>query len=60
MTKNVHKLPLNAVMNQGYRAFYQGSLDCPYPFHTMKAKEWQRGFNRAYFNNLEYLAKRQH
>lgn len=60
MTKNVHKLPLNTVMNQGYRAFYKGNLDCPYPQHTMKAKEWQRGFNKAYYDNLEYITHHNH
>ena len=24
----------------------------PYPLYTMQAKEWQRGYDKAYFENL--------
>jgi len=30
----------------------------PYPHHTMQAKEWQRGYNKAYFENLNELRTR--
>jgi len=30
----------------------------PYPQHTMQAKEWQRGYNKAYFENLNELRTR--
>ena len=30
----------------------------PYPYYTMQAKEWQRGYNSAYFENLNELRTR--
>ena len=30
----------------------------PYPDYTMQAKEWQRGYNKAYFENLNELRTR--
>lgn len=45
--------PLIREFNQGYWAFKNGKLTCPYPHWTIKGKEWQRGFDRAYFDNLE-------
>jgi len=36
-----------------YKAEQVTLAECPYKPHTYAAKEWQRGFNAAYFNNLE-------
>ena len=30
----------------------------PYPLYTMQAKEWQRGYDKAYFENLNELKTR--
>ena len=30
----------------------------PYPHYTMQAKEWQRGYNKAYFENINELRTR--
>ena len=40
--------------HKGYRDFCHGNLDNPFRKDTLFAKEWQRGFNAAYFVNLEY------
>ena len=40
--------------NKGYRDFRNGNLDNPFRKGTLFSKEWQRGFNAAYFANLEY------
>jgi hypothetical protein len=37
---------------EGYEAFRVGLLDCPFQINTQKYKEWMRGFNDAYFENL--------
>jgi len=34
----------------GYEAFFEGVLECP--FRGMLKKEWDRGFNAAYSDNL--------
>lgn len=36
-----------------YKAEQVTLAECPYKPHTYAAKEWQRGFNAAYFNNIE-------
>lgn len=37
---------------EGHQAFIAGTLDCPFSQDTQKYKEWMRGFNDAYFENL--------
>jgi hypothetical protein len=64
--KNDPPLPLQ--YNNGYEAFtsvkqWTRKVDdatiivtaCPFKKHTMQAREWQRGYNKAYFDNLEKL-----
>lgn len=36
---------------QGKWAFYNNA-ECQYYAETVKAKEWQRGYNAAYYENL--------
>jgi ribosome modulation factor len=36
----------------GYHAFFTGKIVCPYQPDTHFAREWQRGFNKAYFENM--------
>ena len=40
---------------EGYYAFSRGWLSCKYDTDTTKGKEWCRGFDRAYFDNLDKL-----
>jgi len=41
--------------NQGYSAFVKGDLSNPYPSGDYSYKEWERGFNAAYFYNLKRI-----
>ena len=64
--KNEPPLPLQ--YNKGYEAFssnkqWTRKVDdatvivtaCPFKEHTMQAREWQRGYTNAYFDNLGKL-----
>lgn len=46
---------IQMIFNDGYDAFWRGHLLNPYRAGTMKHKEWLRGQNAAYFDNLKYL-----
>lgn len=40
--------------DEGFEAFKRGVFGIgPYPNNTMKQKEWLRGWNTAYFENLK-------
>ena len=43
--------------NHGISSFWKGQLANPYPINTVKHREWQRGFNKAYFDNLEKVKR---
>ena len=45
---------------QGRTAFYKGRITSPYNRDTYNDKEWQRGFNRGYFENLEKVKQNEH
>ena len=45
--------PLRIQVEKGHRAFHRGKLTNPYKLNTSFHQEWQRGFNKAYFENLE-------
>ena len=47
--------PLRIQMEKGYRAFHTGRITNPYKLTTAFYKEWERGFNKAYFENLDKL-----
>lgn len=47
--------PLKIQFEQGFVAFRKGNMKCPYRLNSMQAREWQRGFNSAYFHNLDRL-----
>ena len=47
--------PLKIQCQQGYYAFTRGWLANQYNPASVAGKEWQRGFDRAYFDNLEKL-----
>ena len=44
---------------QGYQAFREGNLENPYNEDTSRARDWQFGFNQAYFRNLKYVQDRE-
>ena len=48
--KNV---PLRIQFEKGHRAFHRGKITNPYKSNTSFYQEWERGFNKAYFENLE-------
>ena len=45
--------PLPIQYNKGRSAFYRGILKTPYHFNTMQHREWQRGFDSAFFAQLK-------
>lgn len=45
--------PLRIQFEQGYKAFRHGWIVNQYDSVSVAGKEWQRGFDRAYFDNLE-------
>lgn len=45
--------PLRIQAEQGYRAFYKGWMVNSYNSDTISGKEWQRGFDYAYFENQD-------
>jgi hypothetical protein len=44
--------PLRIQYEWGQEAFSKGKLHCPIDANTMQAREWQRGWNDAYYVNL--------
>ena len=52
-------VPLRIQVEKGYRAFHRGKLTNPYKPNTSFYQEWERGFSKAYFENLEKLSSRQ-
>ena len=51
-SKSERSAPLKIQYQQGYYAFSRGWLGNQYNLTTMAGKEWQRGFDTAYFDNL--------
>ena len=47
--------PLSVQFKEGYHAFSRGWLSNRYDETSVKGKEWQRGFDKAYFDNLSRL-----
>lgn len=45
---------------EGYYAFSRGWAENKYNHITSKGKEWQRGFDKAYFDNLDSLKRKNH
>jgi hypothetical protein len=50
--------PLHIQFEKGKFAFKKGWLGNPYKFDTIQGKEWQRGFDAAYFEKLDLLTRR--
>jgi hypothetical protein len=53
--KQERPAPLKIQYGQGYYAFTRGWLSNQYDADSTAGKEWQRGWDRAYFDNLEKL-----
>ena len=50
--------PLSIQFDKGRYAFVRGWIANPYSEDDPKGKEWQRGFNAAYFDNLDKMKAR--
>ena len=44
--------------NEGIKAFKEGRLGNPYRENTKDYRDWEFGFNKAYFSNLERIQPR--
>jgi hypothetical protein len=44
--------------NEGIKAFKEGRLGNPYRENTKEYRDWEFGFNKAYFSNLERIESR--
>ena len=47
-----HDAPLKIQWMKGYDAFAYGKLYNPYGSDTMLYREWERGFNNAFYDKL--------
>ena len=45
--------PLKVQYQQGYYAFKRGGQVNPFHSDTMQFREWNRGFNTAYYENVK-------
>ena len=54
-TSPIAKPKVAKPFNQGYRGFLVGSLTNPYPQNTKDYRDWEFGFNKAYFKNKEQV-----
>lgn len=46
--------------DRGKKDFKEGNVTSIYPVDSMPYREWLRGFNQAYFANLEKVEEREH
>lgn len=44
---------------KGQKDFQEGNLENPFNPDTQRHREWQRGFDKAYYKNLEKVLKRE-
>lgn len=49
--------PLKIQFGQGHYAFSRGWVNNQYDPESVAGKEWQRGFDAAYFDNLARITK---
>ena len=45
--------PLKFQHEKGYKDVRQGRVVNPFPDDTMQHREWERGFNKAYYEQLK-------
>ena len=43
----------NEAFDLGFKNFYSGNVVNPFKINTVNYKEHERGFNKAYFENLD-------
>ena len=43
--------------DKGYKDFTSGRIINPYNLNTYRHKEWERGYNRQYFINLNKIKR---
>ena len=55
--KEERRQSLSYQAKEGYYAFSKGWMRNQYPLSSSKGKEWQRGFDRAYFENLDRITR---
>ena len=49
--------PLKVQYQQGYYAFKRGGQINPFHTDTMQFREWNRGYDKAYYENLTKVKK---
>ena len=49
--------PLKIQYGQGHYTFSRGWLSNQYDANTIAGKEWQRGWDRTYFDNLSRIKR---
>jgi hypothetical protein len=47
--------PLKFQYEKGYSDFKGGRVTNPFPDDTMQYREWERGFNKAYYEQLKRI-----
>ena len=52
-----HDAPLKWQLDQGYNAFKRGKIVNPFSDDTKQWREWERGFNKAYFEQLKRVKR---
>lgn len=45
--------PLRVQHQMGYDGFKYGRTNNPFSYDTMQYREWRRGFDKAYYDNLK-------
>lgn len=56
--KQERNIPLRIQADQGYYAFSRGWIGNQYDPASNAGKEWQRGFDAAYYHNLDKLTNK--
>ena len=54
-TGSASKSKVAKPFNQGYKGFLIGNLKNPYVCNTKEHRDWEFGFNKAYFKNKEQV-----
>lgn len=52
-------MTVDKVFREGRKAFFVGNLGNPYNPDTYRHREFERGFNSAYFENLSKVKQRE-
>jgi hypothetical protein len=51
----VRKIAPQSPFHRGLKDFGLGNISNPYPKNTQDNRDWEFGFNKSYFTNLERL-----